>query len=81
MKVSFDADYIREASELGINIDAITREGHRVRIVDWNDNETYSLSGYDLDSKDPSTHRTWKKDGTYFREGMEHSRDLLYMNI
>lgn len=84
MLIPFDADYVQEGCELGINIDAITREGHRVRIVEFEgirDGSDYPLLGYDLDSKDPSIIRSWKRDGTYFREGFEHFRDLLYINI
>lgn len=86
MKVPFDADYIQEGAVLGIKVDAITREGHRVRIVEfegdlYGDGPDFPLLGYDLDAKDPSTVRSWKKDGTYFRDGFEHARDLLYMNL
>jgi len=86
MKVPFDADYMQEGAALGIRVDAITREGHRVRIVEFDgelygDGGDFPLLGYDLDAKDPSTVRSWKKDGTYFREDIKHARDLLYMNL
>lgn len=84
MLVPFDFDYVQEGCELGINIDSITREGHRVRLVEFDGisgGSDYPLLGYDLDSKDPSTIRSWKRNGTYFREGFEHPRDLIYINI
>lgn len=81
MKLPFDANYMREGAAIGIRINAITREGHRVRLTNLEKDGVYTLEGYDIDSKNPLHSLTWMEDGSYFQGRPEHPRDLLYMDI
>lgn len=94
MILEFDPDYIQEAEEFGVEIKkVIARNGHHIKIETWcrkeyenlsTDSltaETYPVLGYDIDSETPNATLSWKKDGTYFIENMEHPLDLMYMEI
>ena len=94
MILDFDPDYIREAEEFGVEIrKVIARNKHHIKIETWCRKEyknsspdsltaaEYPVLGYDIDSETTNATLSWKRDGTYFIENMEHPLDLMYMEI